>query len=555
MSEILERAKQLLSQGEQKPPAGDPLVDRARRILAENYVRENIGGEPVGSSRTIQRVKDPGVIGSFGAGVKKGVKESFSFGRAHDEPNPMINSAPEKVAEFLGYMGGLGIGFVPYSVGTGMVLKGLGFAAPLVSEPLYGFVKNTIAGAAQAGAMSEDRSQIPGNIALGAVAGGVVEGFFLSRAMRARAGVLPTQAGNQLAKELAVAPAEGSSPAVVESVIEAIKPDNFNFDQVLADMAQTHETTMRIPFVSNTEELLTYAKSRLPSTAQVLQSGDRVLIHNPIDPADALSPGQVSQWVADDSFDGMEVIYNGKTYAATGVPVGPDRIQLRGIGSKRGLVFAPKRSAVTLPINPKIFTQSAIENAAKRERLNTIAQKAKEQMGFVVQTSAATVERGMVDVTKYAEAPSFGDFARQHQPIMKQMSGLVGDTPEDIVYDYARKRGIPGLLVRDSSGTVTEVRIFDPTSVTYTGQSLPMVGIAVDKVAVGTTQREIRGFIPSWKNAIAPALQLAGVPEKEIRNYLDLYAQQLGKRNRELLGEEFTNRLEAAEKLYFEGCR
>lgn len=550
MSDILERAKQILASGEQPAPTND-FVGQAKAILEAGQARR-LAGAPLGHSQTIKPVPNPGVVGSAVAGVKKGIAQSFF---QHPGPTPGVDSAPEKVAEFLGNMAGLGIGFVPYSAATGIVLKGIGFAAPLVNPILYGFVRNTIAGAAQAAAMSENPEDRGRDALVGAALGGVVEGFFLAKAMRTRAPIpkLKGLGGPQLAKELAAAPAEGMPASVIQSTVEAMKPPEFNFDQVLADMAQVHETTMRIPLVANPEGIANDIRTKLPSTAQVIQSGDRVLIHNPVDPADALSQAQIDQWVRNDYFDGMQVIYNGKDFASTGVDVGEGRIQLRGTGAKRGLVFTARSDAVFLPINPKIFTKQALESEAKQLKLNTIAQKARQSMGFVQQYSANTVVRGVADVTNYVEASSFGQFARDQQPVMKLMSGLVGDTAEDLVYDYARKRGIPGLLVRDAGGTVTEVRVFDPSTLSY-GQELPMIGIPVDKIVAGRVQGEVRGFIPSWKNTIAPALSAAGVPEKEIRQYLDLYAEQLRTKNNGLLSEDFVNRLQAAEKQYFEGC-
>lgn len=552
MSDMLERAKTLLAGGEQPVNDDDDLVTKAKMVLAKNQVNRELYNTPVGESVSRIRAPDPGILGSAVAGVKKGVSESFGW---HPGPTPGVDSAPEKVAETLGYMTGLGIGFVPYSVGTGMVLRGIGFAAPVVNPYLYNFVKNTIAGAAQAGVMTENPEDRGRNMALGALAGGAVEGFLLARAMRIRAPAasLPRPAGEvagpQLAKELAAAPTEGMVPEKIESTITAMKQPEFKFDQILADMAQTHETTMRIPFVSNTEELLNYAKARLPTTAQVIESIDRILIHNPLDPSDALSQEQVSQWIANDVFDGMQVIYNGKDFAATGFTAGPDRIQLRGIGPKRGLVFTAKRSDVTLPLNPKVFSEKAL----RQQKLNTLAQAARENIGFVAPSSNPTrLRRGVVSTTDFVEAPSFKDFVNQHSTTMRQMSGLVGDTPEDLIYDYARRRGIPGLVIRDPSGIVSEVRVFDQSKIRFV-QEPPRLGITTDNLMVSPAG-ELRGFTPSWKNAIIPIMRENGIAEKEISSYLDAYAGQMNKRLSDTLDQDFINRMQSAEKQFFEGC-
>ena len=77
-----------------------------------------------------KRKKDTGLAGAFGAGVEFGIKEPFRL--LGVEPREVeLDETSEKVANFLGSMVGLGISFIPFAAGAGIVLRGIGLTARL----------------------------------------------------------------------------------------------------------------------------------------------------------------------------------------------------------------------------------------------------------------------------------------------------------------------------------------------------------------------------------------------------------------------------------------
>lgn len=525
-----------------------------------------------GTSTPIQ--PDIGIGGAFGAGVKRGVLEPLSFIRGRPEIDERIDSSAEKVSEFLGSMVGLGISFVPFAAGTGLVLKGIGLTAPLraasaiaieggtVRYPLYNFVRNTIAGGLQFAGTSEESEDIPKNLVIGATLGGVVEGFFLSRAMRARSSpgaVRPdgTLSPDQAAKELSLTPVEGASSERVSTSIQNLAREDLTLEKMLAELSSEHVETLRIPQVSNVQDLVNHARTRLPGAQILTRNRNEVLIHNPVDPLDKLNPRQIDQWQKGGVFDGMEVIYGGKsgTYVSTGVVEGipADRVQIRRV-DRPGATFAPLRSEVTFPIE----TRNLTPNVQRRRALEVAAQVAQTRVGFVVPSrNPDFVRRGFVDTVEFESANSMQQFTARHAESMRMTPDLVGDTAEEILEDFARKRQIPGVVIRDAdSGLISEVRVFDQSKVSYV-QEPPRVGVDVDGAAIAITPEGdviLNSFIPSWKNSIIPALRDQGIPEKEIQKFLDLHAEQMGKRLNDLLDPETRSLIEAGNRQFFDGC-
>jgi len=191
-SRLLEIASGSLAEGEQE--IEDPTKSFDVSNLIEILSLPAVGG----ISRPTK--KDLGVGGAFAAGLKTGLVEPFRLLGAESE-EATLDETSEQVANFLGAMVGLGISFVPFALGTGIVLKGLGLTAKLAgagitakeaarSQALFNFVRNTAAGATQFAGTSEELAQVPGRAAAGAVFGGAIEGVFLARAMRGRRGAV-----------------------------------------------------------------------------------------------------------------------------------------------------------------------------------------------------------------------------------------------------------------------------------------------------------------------------------------------------------------------------
>ena len=135
---------------------------------------------------------------------------------------------------------GFGLGFVPFAFGTGAVLKGIGMAKHIpkviagagaagetvqVINPMYIFVRNSIAGAVQFGLGAEEVEDVPGRLAVGAAFGVAIKGAMLGWTMRGRRGFV--NVGNKdvpvdldlLAREAEVAPALGKIDRRMEAEI------------------------------------------------------------------------------------------------------------------------------------------------------------------------------------------------------------------------------------------------------------------------------------------------------------------------------------------------
>lgn len=535
--------------------------------------------------RFAREEKDIGVGGAFKAGVGRGLIEPFTIITGAPEVDQRIDETGEKVGEFLGSMVGLGISFIPFSAGTGLAMKGVGLAAKLSPE-LFRFVKFTAAGAAQFAGTSETLEDVPKNAVAGLAFGGAIEGLFFARALRARRGQvnlnklvddgspIPDMPINpeHLGNEIAVSPAAGKSVRQMEIELNGLAGGDLSMEEVLVSLADEVSPTVRLGGLSDPETVAKFAQTRLPN-AQVLtrttQGGKvgEVLVHNPVDPEDVLDPKRIAQWKASGTMEGMEVIYKGKTYELTGMPLkAKDRIQLRNPENKAH-VFAPLRNEVTFPRTPRIFT----ERANRLATLRAATQAAREKIGFVIPSRGEGLgRRGFVNVSEFDEVPSISQWLKDNA---EELSSIQADSPEEALALFARNKGIKGLVVRDS-GIATEVRVFDQDAVSFIrepprpvateaqpGQAptdFPTVGIVLDNATVtfdeATGKTLVHQFNPSWKNGIIPALRDQGVGEKEINSFLDMYYKRLTNESEKLMDPEFQRVLKASRAQYFEGC-
>ncbi len=521
-----------------------------------------------------EKVPTTDKIGAFATGVKEGIVSPFTLLGAKTTPNPNIVEPSEKISEFLGSMVGLGINFAAFSSATGVVLKGIGLAGLASESPeVYGFVKNTLAGGAQFAGTSKTGAEVPHNAALGIAFGGAIEGMFLAKAIRVRAPALePSPAAaeglssitqeikpSELSKELSVAPSSGQSADRITSSLDNLFPQNKSVDETIVELSKVHETSAYIPSLGEgSEDLAAYAKDRLPDHAQVLvrpgnQGSKEIFIHNPLDPADVLNPKQVAQWQANGNFDGLEAIYNNKSYFHTGVPVAEGRVQLRDANGKT--VFAPKIEDVAIPINPKVISLNGGVNDIRLENLRQAVENTNSQLGFVIPsaTNENYAKRGVIDLSKYEIASSKEAFINKYKADIDKIQAPSRDEAISIM---AQRKGISGLKIVDD-GITTNVIPFDQSSVSYV-KEVPKVGLtpdaAIAAVDVKTQQSQLLSLMPSWKNGIVGSLRSQGIPEKEINSYLDLQAAQVSKHLDEALDNEFKSMQNSSQAQFNSGC-
>lgn len=514
--------------------------------------------------RFVEEEQDLGVRGAFASGVKRGFLEPLTFLRGRPEVEEEVDETSEKVSEFLGSMVGLGINFVPISIGTGLALRGVGLTARL-SPRVADFVKFTLAGGLQFAGTSEDVEELPENLALGVAFGGAIEGFFLARAMRGRvaqAGKLLDDGSpipdvpvppSTLAKEQTLAPGEGKSLSRMRAELHNLADEDMTYDEVLTTLGESFETTTRLNGVEDLDTFLGFAQERFPN-AQVVSRpviGDKVhqvLIHNPVNPAERLTKKQLGQWRSSGVFDGEEVIYNGQSYRATGKVFG-DNIQIQH-PYKKHITFAVARSDLSRPIHPRVFSAEGRRQAV----LSELATEARSQVGFTIPAaSGGGVRRGVVDTREFIEAKNLQEFISQN---VDEILEVGGETIEDAAKNYALSRGIKGIVAREG-GVTSQIHVFDQGTVSFI-REVPRLGIDVDNAvftAPSQGQRTVlESFVPSWKNSIAGPLRQRGVPEKEIQEFLELHRQNMTNRLEDLMDPEFKSVLNASSVRLSGGC-
>lgn len=352
----------------------------------------------------------------------------------------------------------------------------------------------------------------------------------------------------------------GAKPSAPKAIATPKVEIPEGIDNVLVDIAQEHVTTSRITRVDNPNALVSYAMKRLGSTAQVLtrasQGMKEVLIHNPYNAADALNPSQIAQWKSLGVYDGMEGVYNNKSYAFTGEVVEEGRVQLRD-PKNPGRVFAPKANEVSVPVSPKYFPRSSAGMAVKRqvEQYKQAIAEGTNKIGFVIPSNEpGSARRGIIDVSGFEEHKSLNAFARKYKDELAAIPNA--PTQADAFNILAMRKGIKGIIIKDS-GITTDVHVFDQNSVKIV-QEPPRFGLTLDNAVVSmdaaTGKPLLHHIQPSWTNTAAGILRDKGFPEKEIKKFLDEQSQFFGKTLDDLMDDEFKIAKKASEGQFYEGC-
>ena len=553
-----------------------------------------------------RRETDIGVAQALGAGIKQGLLDPLTiFGL--DVHVPDLDTKTEKVANVLGSFIGLGIGFIPFAFGSGAVLKGIGLTKRIpklitsvegvvTRNPLHGFVQNTLAGTVQIAGTSEEAGDLPVNIAIGATFGAAVEGLFLARAMRGRRGASSTASDvadgsphgdtpidlDVAAKELAIAPTNESHGANrLRTEIRSLFEEERSYDEALTLLARTDAETVRIPGVIETESITAFARGLYPD-AQILTRNTQgrevfeVLVHNPANPADKLTKGQIKEWGDTGFATGQEVLYGSpaKSYRVVSTTTAEGRIQLQDPIVPR-VVFAPRKEEITRPLVARFFSEAG----EKRATLQRAILANESEIGVTIPSAARgpdaamTAKRGLVDITEYEEVSSLRAWLESNRAALADIDAPNLDEAQIIL---ARTLGIKGLVIKES-GITASVRVFDQSSVRFIEQpprlaatglisvtpsqvvgevseeilgDIPNVGLALDTsvTSLGPNgETLLHSFAPSWRSSMSSALRREGVPERELAAHLDLFAAQMQKRLDGLLDSEFLAMKNASE--------
>jgi len=610
---LLKAASRSLAGGEQEVGQDPDGIDITRLLSAV----ESVSGKR-GTAVTLE--KDLGIGGAFVSGLKTGIIEPFRLLGAQPE-EATLDETSEQVANFLGAMVGLGISFVPFAFGTGLALRGIGLTAKVVgagvtakkaarSQALFNFVRNTAAGTIQFSGTAEEVGEVPRLAATGAAFGAAIEGVFLARAMRGRRGAVNKASllddGNpvpdvpvdvdRMVSEVEISPSVNKTTERMAQELDGTFTQNKPYNEVITDLLGEHIETVRFTGLSKegADDILAYAKTNFPSAqrlSRVTQAKGvyEAFIHQPFDPSGRLTKKQLEQWKATGYAAGEQLTYANRPYAATGVPVAEGFVQLRDPFSRRPITFAAPVEEVTRPITTHLFPQTQVVTATRNSILRQAVADIDNRIGFVVPAStvgrgaALSARRGFVDVSEFATAPNFREFAKQ---FADDLASVQAATPEEAVGILAERAGIPGLRIVDE-GVTTRVHIFDQKKVGFVteppkvavsssevrpiGETVPVVpepgvvagpreihnlGLVLDDAVFSTSlsgEPILSSFIPSWKNSISAPLREAGIPEKEIQQFLDLYAINTTRRLDSLMEPEF-QAIKNASEIQFGGC-
>jgi len=506
------------------------------------------------------------------------------------------------------------------------------------SQALFNFVRNTAAGTIQFSGTAEEFGEVPSRAAAGAAFGAAIEGIFLGRAMLGRRGAVNKASllddGNpvpdvpvdvdRMVSEIEISPSTSKTAERMAQELDGTFTQNKPYNEVITDLLSEHIETARFTGLSRegADDILAYAKTNFPSAqrlSRVTQAKGvyEAFIHQPFDPSGRLTKKQLEQWKATGYAAGEQLTYANRPYAATGVPVAEGFVQLRDPFSRRPITFAAPVEEVTRPITTHIFPQTQVVEATRNSVLRQAVADIDNRIGFVVPAStvgrgaALSARRGFVDVSEFATAPNFREFAKQ---FTDDLASVQAATPEEAVGILAERAGIPGLRIVDE-GVTTRVHIFDqkkvgfvseppavktsaevrdigipPTSLLAPGRvgepllrpfeegaaleaaqilerqallrqapeaipsptEIPNLGLILDD-AVMSQAGEIQSFVPSWKNSISAPLREAGIPEKEIQQFLDLYSINTSRRLDALMDPEF-QAIKNASEIQFGGC-
>lgn len=449
------------------------------RSLAQRIVTGDVGPS------FVRRFPEPEPFGS-GAAFISGIKSSFlsTIPGVHVDRDPRIDTFRETSAELVGSLIGYGASFAGYSAATGGLLGAAGLTAKLggSSAALFKFVRNTVAGTAQFAAEAETLEEVPKNVALGIAFGGVIEGFFFARGLRAaRAAETVLEGVDDAAKMQALSPSISKTAERMTDELGNIQAGR-SFDESLADLSATHVESVRIPGVTDASTILEGAAERYPG-AQIMSrpthggQAQEVFIHSPINSADRLTPKQIGQWQTNNGyFEGLEAVYNktGKSYELTGVPVAEGRVQLRDL-ERPSLVFAPRASEVSIPIEPRVFTSSTRAATRLRETLSGI----QDEVGFViVARTGDRARRGIVNTTDFETVGARGiqEYVERNQAALRDINA--GSIKEAAII-HAQRNGVRGLIQKEGDLT-TKIHIFDQEAIQFVQEPPRQLKSALD---------------------------------------------------------------------------
>lgn len=549
---------------------------------------------------------DIGITTAFGAGVKEGFLMPLNiFGREGEELP--LDEVGEKAANFLGELVGLGVGFIPFSAGAGLALKGTGLTRSL-SKPVRDFLKFSLGGTAQAIGTAEEPEDIPKAALIGLTLGATIDGLYLAAAMRNRARDLGRVAGRNvdtgnpipdvpaspgtLAKETELAPTMAKSPDRLTDEARALANEERTLEQALIDLAEDHVETVRITDVRDVTPIFSYASRKYPN-AQILrrrvigrelptplasaeqkaqaqiqsriaaardagtplseeqitrefellleaerrlrrgppgrarQEGEvvhEVLVHNPADPDQALSPRQIAQWQETGTFEGMGLSYRGQMHVATGQKAAPGLVQIKRLDHPA--TFAVRTSEITNFLTPRVFGPIGARQAQMREVLRTA-----NQIGFNA-IRAGVVRRGVVNLRDFSEVRSFSDFIEQNRA---RIIEFPSESIEESARQFALSQGIRGLREVEE-GVTKQLRIFDPEAVRFLPER-PRPGLDFDSVQFGPEGNPLL-IVPSWKSNVENVLREAGFKAGEVRNFLESHADETWQGLKELMDKD-----------------
>jgi len=510
---LLKIASGSLAAGEQE--VEDPTGIDINRLL-------EIALRPAGGGVSRPRKRDVGVLGAFGAGLEKGIKEPFRLLGA--EPREVeLDETSEQVSNFLGSLVGLGISFVPFAAGTGLLLRGLGLTAKIAgvgvtaqeaakSQALFNFVRNTAAGSLQFAGTAEKKEQILGRAAAGAAFGVAIEGVFLARAMRGRRGSVGKEKLfddgspitdkpvdiDHMVTEVEISPSVSKTPERMTLELDGTFTQNKPHEEVIADLLGEHVETARFTGLTKegSNDILAYSKENFPTAQRLTRATQvkgvhEVLLHQPFDPANTLTKRQISEWQATGFASGERLVYANKTVEATGgISPTPGTVSVRtplSAGTKEGTPFLAPIGEVTRPTTTRFFNRSAV----RAQTLQAAVRSIDDRIGFVVPRGAGlSARRGFVDVSEFETATSFPAFAKQ---FTDDLATVQAASPEEAVGILAAQRGIPGLKIVDD-GVTTRVHVFDQKKVGF-----------IDEPSIAPTPSEVR---PIGERPGIPPLEL-----------------------------------------------
>jgi len=505
--------------------------------------------------------RDVGVGTSFGAGVKEGFLMPLTvFGREGQEVTR--DETSEKVAGFVGEMVGLGIGFVPFSVGTGVVLKGVGLTSKLAPATQRA-VHNTLGGTFQAVGTVEEAEDIPAAAAIGAGLGLSVELLFFNRAMRGRADKVDPKKtvdtgspvndelvpAEVLSEEYLMLPRAAEGATETQAKVTLLADENLSYEQVLAGLTDEFQETIILPNVRNVEEQLGKIAERHANAQVITRSvkgeGTDILIHNPLFDDARLTSKQIQQWKTHGVFEDMGVLYRGDVYRATGVPVEPGFVQVKDL--TRPLTFAARESEVVIPTNPRVLGQSQARQARALELIQS-----RREIGFTLEAGGqGGIRRGVVKTEDFEEVGSLKEFVDEHIGVLGQIEAA---SPDEALRILAGRMGVKG-LIETEEGVVKNVRVFDQDAVSFVRE--PPRGptsVGLDPSVRLNEDGTLHSFTPTWKNALVAPLRRAGYPEKEINVVLERFAADINQRLVGIMDDEIQALHRANLFRWFGGC-